>query len=296
MNALAWARTRVTPTGGVETVSDDPWATVWRLPVADGVVYVKECHGRWRFEPALTAAVSARWPDVAVRVLAVDAGRARLVLADAGDPVVELGNPPELWCDVLPRYAELQRGETAHAAEHLAAGVPDLRTARLAAEYDWLLSLPLPLADDDRRRLVDFASTFERLCADLAATGTDDTVQHDDLHHRNVFRGPDGVRVLDWGDTSIAHPFFSAVVTFRFLEEHNGFASDDPWFTRVRDAYLEPWGRGRVDEFDLAQRVGIFAHAIAWAHCRAGLSPAQQAEFDRDYPVILHRALARVEH
>jgi hypothetical protein len=64
----------------------------------------------------------------------------------------------------------------------------------------------------------------------------------------------------------------------------------------VRDAYLEPWGRGRVAEFDLAQRVGIFAHAIAWAHCRAGLTPADQAEFDRDYPVILRRALARVDH
>jgi hypothetical protein len=294
VHALEWARTQVSPTGAAETVSDDPWAAVWRLPVADGVVYVKECHGRWRFEPVLTAALSSRWPDVTVTVLAADTDRARLVLADAGEPVLELGNPPELWCEVLPRYAELQRGEIAHTAEPLAARVPDLRTAGLPAEYDWLLSLPLPVPDDDRRRLVAFAPTFARLCADLAAAGTGDTVQHDDLHHRNVFHGPAGVRVLDWGDTSIAHPFFSAVVTFRFLEEHNGFAPDDAWFARVRDAYLEPWGRARVDEFELAQRVGIFAHVIAWAHCRAGLSPSQQDDFDRDYPVILRRALARI--
>jgi hypothetical protein len=295
VDALAWARTQVTPTGDAELVSSEPWATVWRLPVSHGVVYVKECHGRWRFEPALTAAVSARWPDVAVSVLAADPEHARLVLADAGAPVVELGNPPELWCEVLPRYAALQRGETAHASEHLDAGVPDLRTARLPAEYEWFLGLPLPIADDDHRRLAAFAPAFGRLCADLASYGTGDTVQHDDLHHRNVFRGPAGVRVLDWGDTSIAHPFFSAVVTFRFLEEHNGFAPADPWFARLRDAYLEPWGRGRVDEFALAQRVGIFGHAIAWAHCRAGLAPVEQEEFDRDYPVILRRALARVE-
>ena len=295
MDALAWAATCVTPTGDAETVSSDPWATVWRLPVAGGVVYVKECHGRWRFEPSLTAAVAGRWPDVAVTVLAVDTERARLVLEDAGSPVVALGNPPELWCDVLPRYAELQRGETAHATGHLAAGVPDLRTAHLPAEYDWLLSLSLPIAKEVRARLVAFASELGRLCGELAASGTGDTVQHDDLHHHNVFRGPAGIRVLDWGDTSIAHPFFSAVVTFRFLEEHNGFAPTDPWLARVRDAYLEPWGAGRVEEFDLAQRVGIFAHAIAWAHCRAGLAPPEQAEFDRDYPVILHRALARID-
>jgi hypothetical protein len=155
--------------------------------------------------------------------------------------------------------------------------------------------LPLPITDDERARLAGVAPAFDRLCGELAASGTGDTVQHDDLHHRNVFRGPDGVRVLDWGDTSIAHPFFSAVVTFRFLEEHNALDPSDPWFTHVRDAYLEPWGHGRIEEFALAQRVGIFAHAIAWARCRAGLTPAQQDDFDEDYPVILRRALARID-
>jgi hypothetical protein len=63
----------------------------------------------------------------------------------------------------------------------------------------------------------------------------------------------------------------------------------------VRAAYLEPWGSDCVPEFDLAQRVGIFAHSIAWANCRSGLTPQQQAGFDLDYPVILRRALARID-
>jgi len=295
VDAVEWARATVTPTGPAEAVSEEPWATVWRLPVADGTVFVKECHGRWHFEAGLTAAVAARNPGVTVEVLAADPARARLVLADAGVPLVELGNPPELWCEVLPRYAELQRTETAHADEHVTAGVPDLRLVGLPAEYEWFLSLTLPLGSDDVARLRAFAPEYARLSAELAAAGTPATVQHDDLHHRNVFRGRHGLRVLDWGDTSIAHPFFSAVVTFRFLEEHNVLDPLDPWFTRVRDAYLEPWGHGRVEEFTLAQRVGIFAHAVAWARCRAALTPAQQDDFDEGYPVILRRALARID-
>jgi hypothetical protein len=295
VDAVEWASTEVGGVGAAALVSDDPWATVWRLPVADGAVFVKQCHGRWRFEVGLTAAVSARWPDVAVEVLAADIPAARMVLADAGSPLLELGNPPELWCEILPRYAALQRGEVPHVREHLDAGVPDLRTAGIAAAYDWLLSLPLPLDAADVSRLRAFAAELGRLAAELASGGVPDTVQHDDLHHRNVFRGTRGLRVLDWGDASIAHPFFSAVVTFRFLEEHNALAADDPWIMRVRDAYLEPWGAGHVEEFELAQRVGIFAHAIAWGRCRAGLAPAQQDDFDEHYPVILRRALARIE-
>ena len=38
---------------------------------------------------------------------------------------------PRAWLVALPLYAELQRGEAAHARDHLAHGVPDLRVATL---------------------------------------------------------------------------------------------------------------------------------------------------------------------
>jgi hypothetical protein len=110
----------------------------------------------------------------------------------------------------------------------------------------------------------------------------------------NVYLRDDRILVLDWGDSSIAHPFWSLVVPFRFLEERNGLASGDPWFERLRDAYLEPWGSGLRDTFDLALRVGIFAHAVAWLRQRDHLSANERVAFNTDYPVILNRALERV--
>jgi hypothetical protein len=62
------------------------------------------------------------------------------------------------------------------------------------------------------------------------------------------------LRLLDWGVASISHPFMSLVVTFRFLEETNKLAPNDSWFARLRDAYLEPWGRGLEDAFTLRLR------------------------------------------
>jgi hypothetical protein len=105
----------------------------------------------------------------------------------------------------------------------------------------------------------------------------------------------DRMRVLDWGDTSIAHPFFSLVVTFRFLEEQNRLGPDDPWFERLRDAYLEPWGGGDhlTDTFALALRVGIFAHAIAWLRQRGHLPEQAWVAFDEWFSVVLRRAVTR---
>src|SRR5437879_2174037 len=98
--------------------------------------------------------------------------------------------------------------------------------------------------------------------------------------------------VADWGDSSIAHPFCSLVVTFRFLEEFNHLGPADAWFHRLRDAYLEPWGSGLEETFEIALRVGWFAHAIAWTRQRDALSPDERPDFDRAFAIVLRRALA----
>jgi aminoglycoside phosphotransferase (APT) family kinase protein len=141
-------------------------------------------------------------------------------------------------------------------------------------------------------RLRRFESRFERLCADLAGAGIPDTIQHDDLHMNNVYVRDQVVRVLDWGDSCISHPFASLVVTFRFLEERNGLDRKDRWFVRLRDAYLEPWGTGLTDTFDLATVVGGFAHVLAALRQRGALSEWERAVFDEDFAVRLRRALA----
>jgi hypothetical protein len=289
----AWIRGHAEPVGAIETVHEQPWATVLRVPLAGGVAWFKACAPVQAFEPHLTAELFARWSDRVAEVLAYDEERAWLLLADAGQPVGDLGNPPEAWLGALPRYAELQHGEAAHAREHLAHGVPDLRLATLSARYQELLRLDLPLAREELGRLWDFAPRLGGLCEELAAYGVPETVQHDDLHHANLYARGGRFRVLDWGDASIAHPFASLVVTFRFLEERTRLAPGDPWFRRLRDAYLEPWGRDLGAAFALAVRVGSFARAIAYLRQRAALRPEERPLFDTDFATVLRRAVAQ---
>jgi hypothetical protein len=288
-----WVRGHVDPAGPLQTVHVEPWATVLRVPLAGGVAWFKACAPVQAFEPRLTVELSARWPDRVPQVLGWDEERAWLLLADAGRPVGDLGNPPEAWLTALPRYGELQHGEAVHVREHLAHGVPDLRVATLPARYQELLRLELPLEREEVRRLRDFGPRFAELCQELDAFGVPETIQHDDLHHANLYLGGGRLRVLDWGDASISHPFASLVVTFRFLEERTGLTPGDPWFARLRDAYLEPWGRNLGDACALAVRVGAFARAIAYIRQRAALGPEERRLFDTDFTIVLRRALAR---
>jgi hypothetical protein len=290
--AEEWIRAHVTPVGPIALARERPWATVLRVPVDGGAAWFKACAPVQAFEPRLTAGLFARWPDRVAEVLGHDENRAWLLLADAGTPIGDTGNDPRAWLDALPGYAQLQRGEAAHAAGHLAHGVPDLRVATLPDRYERLLGEQLPLEPAEVDRLRRFAPRLAELCVELSGYGIPETVQHDDLHMANVYARNGRLRLLDWGDASISHPFASLVVTFRFLEERNGLPPGDPWYARLRDAYLEPWGTGLAGVFDLALRVGAFAHVIAWGRQRAALAGADRTGFDRVYPIVLRRALA----
>ena len=125
----------------------------------------------------------------------------------------------------------------------------------------------------------------------LGAGGPAPSIQHDDLHIANVYAKGGTLRVLDWGDASVAHPFFSLFETFRFLEGVNRTPPGDPWYDRLRDAYLEPW-RAPAETFSRALVVGAFAHVFAWLRQRDALGPHDRAAFDGWFPEVLRYAVA----
>jgi hypothetical protein len=53
-----------------------------------------------------------------------------------------------------------------------------------------------------------------------------------------------------------------------------------------------PWGTGLTDTFELAVRVGTFAHAIAWTRQRDNLPESFRPRFDSAFAIILRRAVA----
>ena len=277
-----WIRERVRPTGPIELVHERPWATVCRVPVADGAVWFKACAPVQAFEPRLTAVLAARWPDRMPRVVAWDEKRAWLLLEDAGTPLQAFGDRLDAWLAILPLYAELQQGEAAHADEHLAGGVPDLRLEALPARYEQLVARDLPLESEELAALRAFTPRFAALCEELAAYGIPPSVQHDDLHAANVYAREGRLALLDWGDASVGHPFFSLVATM-----HN--EADRVPFARLRDAYLEPWGADG-GTLELALRVGWFAYAIAWLRQYDRLGREDRVTFMREFPRVLRLA------
>ena len=173
-------------------------------------------------------------------------------------------------------------------------GVPDGRPAALPGELRRLVEddhwWALVSADDraaaeaGRDRLRGLDEWVAAAARDLGRSGIAGTIQHDDLHGGNVFVGPTAIRIFDWGDAAVAHPFGTLVTTLNSVAHRLGTDPDGGELGRLRDAYLEAWTDilprvGLAEVLELALDLGRIGKSAAWARALAGTDPAATGPF-----------------
>ena len=77
-------------------------------------------------------------------------------------------------------------------------------------------------------------------CQQLASVGLPETLAHEELTLPNVLVGPRGYTYIDWRDCSVAHPFFTMIVTLRSTAHWLKYDETGSEMLHLRDAYLEP--------------------------------------------------------
>ena len=274
--ATEWIREQVEVTGEIAQPHVQHWSTVLEVPTAEEKVWFKAVPSIHAFEPSLTALLARLQPGRVPDVLAVDADRAWMLMRDGGTRLRDLPATVEHWEHLLPGYAELQIAVTPYANQLLALGVSDLRLEVLPGELEDLAG--------DHPELLERLPEATELMEQLAAHGIPATVQHDDLHDGQVFVRDGRYRVLDWGDACVSHPFHTLTVTLRAATWRLGLEPGGTDVLRMRDAYLEPFGRPAelAPIADAAYRTGTLARALAWRRYLAARKSDTTDDADED--------------
>jgi hypothetical protein len=285
--------------GEVEQPRVRPWGTVLRAETGAGRVWLKATAPATAFEVGLYPILHAHAPEAVLAPIATDPGRGWLLLPDGGahlGDVLEGEALIDAMAVVLPRYAEMQRTVAPAVAAMLAAGVLDMRPAALPGRFDEALAATGEYAeqhgtDEDRathRRIAAARPMVVAWSERLAASPVPASIDHDDLHARNVLVRSavalDTARFFDWGDSVVAHPFTSALVALRAMQALLRVGPDDPALLRLRDAYLEPFGdlgshRELVETLEAACHAGKIARALVWHRAIGTMPPEEAGEF-----------------
>jgi hypothetical protein len=259
-----------------------PWSVIFRIPLMESadVVWFKANPPGSRFEAGLLQALSAWRPADVLTPLAVDADRGWSLQPDGGrlfadfldhDPAASIRD----WESAVRQYAVFQHSVVPHTATIAATGVPLCPPDQAVDILDRLIDGSAGLSAEHRAGLKDLLPAFADWCAELAAVGIPDTLDHSDLHASQIL-GPTpdgGYRFFDWGDAVIGHPFGSLRVILRVVRDRFGAEAD---VTRLRDAYLEPWATrgtslsGLRRAVTLACRTAAITRALAWGRLFEG--------------------------
>lgn len=292
--------------GEAEQIRSMPWSTLLRVITGAGVVWFKANAAGVAHEAALLAVLARRCPEHVLAPVAVDTARGWLLLPDGGPTLRDVqGASTDLgaWERMLGAYAAMQRSLEPHVEELLVAGTPDRRPERLPAVLEALLSDPGLLMRGHAKGLTDqqyadqrsASPGFGAMCRDLAEIGIPSTLQHDDLHDNNVFapaRPGGSMRVFDWGDSAVAHPFGTLLVSLRVVADRTGLPYGSAELLRLRDAYLEPWTSAYdrptlVEACRLALRVGPVLRADCYRRALLEATPVGREEFGDGVPAWL---------
>jgi hypothetical protein len=297
------ARAGIVVTGPSDQPRSYPWSTILTFPTDGGTVWFKANAAGMRHEAALYEVLVRRSPRHVLEPVASDPERGWLLLPDGGSTmraVAGAATDLSAWERMLVEHAEMQRELVPHVDEVLAAGVPDARPHRLPAIRSTLLAdraicrvgAEDGLSEEEYDGLLAGTPAYAEACAQLDALGVPASLQHDDLHANNVFVPEDRsapLRVFDWGDAVVAHPFGVLLVTLRVVANLTELDNGAPELLRLRDAYLEPWSAEHdrtslLEAARLASRVGGVTRADCYRRALLEATPAGWAEFGDGVP------------
>lgn len=221
-------------------------SAVLEVPTDGGTLWFKACCDHFIAEAAILHRLARRIGDLVPGLVATDDEAGWLLMepmrgasdGDRADGAVDA---------VAPRWARAQVAALGWLDELRAAGCPDRGLeATLGAWHDVLATSPelADLTDDERAELPAAASRAEALVRELWACGIPDTLCHGDLHPGNVAYDGREVRIFDWTDGCVSHPFLDGSHLARVLD---WYGTGEGEADRVLQAYAQPWREALPD-------------------------------------------------
>jgi hypothetical protein len=286
----------ITVRGPGEQFHIRPWSTVVRFPTNQGDVYFKAAAPALAHEAGLTRALAQMRPDCMPTVLDVDLGRGWILMGDMGIQLrsqMASRSDAGRWTQILALYAGLQIEMIDRQSELLALGAMDRRLSCLPELFDQVLKdtsllvidLPDGLTSQEHVQLCKMVPYFTEMCERLSRCGIPETLHHDDFHDGNIFIRGGQIIFSDWGESCVAHPFFTMVVNLRSNAYRLGLAEDAPEILQIQADYLKEWSQFGSQEqlleaYRLSSQIGMVCRALTWHRVLAGIDPDDRKEHE----------------
>ena len=212
-------------------------SAVLEVPTSGGTLWFKACCDHFRAEAAILHRLCQRLPDLVPTVVAADEAEGWLLM----EPLAGTSDRAEGAAEALaPVWAAAQLASLDWLDELRTAGCPDRGVEPTLAAWRGVLARDPEMAllrDDERAAVLGAAGEVEARVREFWSTGLPDTLAHGDLHPGNVAYDGQDLRLFDWTDACISHPFLDGSHLAYFVASDGADAAAEQQLA----AFAEPW-------------------------------------------------------
>ncbi|KTD42859.1 aminoglycoside phosphotransferase family protein [Legionella parisiensis] len=281
-SALLWAQNYLNQQGysiqePFRLIQSSAWARVYQITTATGYLYLKQIPEPFAVEPDLLRYLRSFFPSLVPEILGHNSSLRCFLMGDRGTPLREtlaINYQVDLAKETLKSYVQIQTGLISQLDSLFALKIPDWRLANLPALYLKLLHESEFLNHDgltpnELQHLISLHPRVTKLCQHLAQYSIPETIEHSDFHENNIVHQAQHLTIIDWGESVIAHPFFSLISFLMHMMRTHQIKEQNEVYTTLRDTYLRYWQAFEsqerlLDAFALAKRLSPIKYCLSF--------------------------------
>lgn len=235
----------------IEAVKMWSISAVARVPTDGGDRWLKAPCEHFLAEARVHSVVSGLFPHLVPTLVAVNEVQGWLLM----EPMTgeeDATRAPGAGLEVATQWAAAQIAAVAHVDALVAGGCRRRGVDETVAGFRRLLDSSSELAllsDGELAAIRGCADSLEALVRELWAAGIPDTLAHGDLHLGNVAWDGTDLRIFDWTDGCISHPFLDASHLAHFTRAVPGDAG-------LESTYAEQW-RAAYPDADIDRALAL---------------------------------------
>ncbi|MBI2791275.1 MAG: aminoglycoside phosphotransferase family protein [Gammaproteobacteria bacterium] len=236
-----------------EIVIETPWSTVIRFSTSKGCFYLKQTPPDLIIEPEIIKVIQKNIPDSATpAILFQNHELYCFLMSSCGDHSLRTKFNGTIDADLLIKglhsYISILRSFEQNLDALQAISVPDWRINRFPELYMELLEKKEMLQQegltrDEIDKLIKLVPTIESICEFLMMQKVKETLVNADFNENNMILDEDTqqISVIDWGESVIAHPFFSIASHLRSNARRYKLELDGPLLENIKQKCLSCW-------------------------------------------------------
>jgi Ser/Thr protein kinase RdoA (MazF antagonist) len=163
----------------------------------------------------------------------------------------------------------------------------------LSDDYSIGVGTPEGLSEAERDGMRQAIPSFKEECDRVSTVGIPESLEHGDLHRGNILVEGNELRLIDWADSVVTHPFCSLGVTLVTIQE-GSLDLQAPVAIELRDAYLEGWRHilplpELQQLFSTCLWIGHVVRALDWDRMLGDAPDEQRKPYQKFVPLWLKR-------